>query len=204
MIVVGIAGGTASGKTTFAKALAARVGEEHTLLLPLDAYYHDPSHLPFEERTRINYDHPDAYDFALLLSHLEALGRNEPVPRLSYDYTEHARVVSEETLTPKRLVVLEGILVLCEPALRERLDLKLYIDTAVDVCLLRRLGRDIRERGRSIESVAAQYLEFVRPMHLEFTEPSKRHADLIIPEGAENRIALDMIAARVTELLEKS
>lgn len=201
MVVVGVAGGTGSGKTCFASALAARAGEDRALLLSLDAYYHDPSHLPFEERVRINYDHPNAYDFALLLSHLEALTRNEPVPKLAYDYVRHARVVSGATLTPRPLVILEGILALCDPALRDRLDLKLYIDTDADVRLLRRLARDVRERGRTLESVTEQYLGTVRPMHLEFTEPSKRYADLIIPEGGENRVALDMVAARVAELL---
>jgi uridine kinase len=154
-----------------------------------------------EERARINYDHPSAYDTDLLVAHLDALKRGEPVPRLAYDYVEHARVSLDGSVEPRPLVLLEGILVLEDRRVRERLDIKIFLDTDADVRLLRRIGRDVTERGRSLESVARQYLEWVRPMHLEFTEPSKRYADLIVPEGAENQVALDLVVARVLELL---
>jgi uridine kinase len=200
-IAIGVAGGTASGKTTFARAIAARVGPEKVAILSQDAYYHDPSHLPFEERTRINYDHPRAYDTELLTSHLDALKRGEAVPKLGYDVVVHARVVLDGRVDPRPIVLLEGILILEDQRLRNRLDIKIFIDTDPDVRVLRRLRRDIEERGRTLESVTRQYLETVRPMHLEFTEPSKRYADLIVPQGAENEVALDLVTARVLELL---
>lgn len=199
--LVGIAGGTSSGKTSFAAALAKRVGESRCLLISMDAYYHDPSHLPFEERVRVNYDHPDAFDVDLLVDHLDRLKGSEPVPRLAYDYVHHARVTTEEQLHPRPLVILEGILALESARLRDRFDIKLFIDADPDVRLLRRLERDVLERGRTLESVATQYLGSVRPMHLEFAEPSKRYADLIVPEGASNEVALDLVAARIAELL---
>jgi uridine kinase len=199
--VIGIAGGTNSGKTSFAKAVANRVGASSAAILSQDAYYHDPSHLPFEERARINYDHPSAYDSDLLLSHIDALKRGESVPRLAYDFVNHARVLLEGLLDPRPILLLEGILILEDPRLRERMDIKIFIDTDADVRILRRLERDIAERGRTLDSVIRQYLETVRPMHLEFTEPSKRYADLIVPTGAANRVALDLVVARVQEYL---
>ncbi len=202
-IAIGVAGGTASGKTSFARAVASRVGPEKVAILSQDAYYHDPSHLPFSERARINYDHPRAYDTELLTSHLDALKRGHPVPKLGYDFVAHARMVLPEQVEPRPILLLEGILILEDQRLRDRLDIKIFIDTDPDVRVLRRLRRDIEERGRTLESVTGQYLETVRPMHLEFTEPSKRYADLIIPQGAENRVALDLVAARVLELLAR-
>jgi uridine kinase len=200
-IAIGVAGGTASGKTTFARAIASRVGPEKVAILSQDAYYHDPSHLPFEERARINYDHPNAYDTELLTSHLDALKRGEAVAKLGYDFVVHARVVLDGRVEPRPIVLLEGILILEDQRLRDRLDIKIFIDTDPDVRVLRRLRRDIEERGRTLESVTRQYLETVRPMHLEFTEPSKRYADLIVPQGAKNEVALDLVTARVLELL---
>jgi uridine kinase len=202
-VVIGLGGGTASGKTCFASAIAERVGAERVLLLSQDSYYHDPSRLPPEERARVNYDHPQAYDTELLLSHLDSLRRGESVPRLGYDYVVHARVQYPETVAPKPVVILEGILALEDARVRERLDIKIFIDTDADVRLLRRLRRDVLERGRTLDSVTRQYLESVRPMHLQFTEPSKRHADLIVPEGVENRIALDLVVARILEILSR-
>lgn len=201
-VIVGIAGGTSSGKTSFARALATRVGEEQALLLSQDAYYRDPSHLPFEERTKINYDHPDAYETELLLEHLQALERGEAIDELAYDYAEHARVTTGERLEPRPVVLIEGNLVLAIDELRRELDLKLYIDAASDIRLLRRIARDTRDRGRTLESVSQQYLETVRPMHIAFTEPSRAFADLVIPEGAHNRVALDLVVARLRELLD--
>jgi uridine kinase len=202
--VIGLAGGTSSGKTSFARAIVDRVGLERVLLLSQDSYYHDPSRLPPEERTRINYDHPSAYDTDLLLSHLEVLKRGEGVPKLAYDYVVHARVNLDEEIVPRSLVLLEGILVLEDARVRDLLDIKIYIDADADVRLVRRFRRDIVERGRTVESVSRQYLEFVRPMHLAYVEPSRRHADVIVPEGAENRVALDLVVARIQELLDKS
>lgn len=200
-VLIGIAGGTGSGKTSFARSILRRIGDGNAILLSQDAYYVDPSHLPFEERTKINYDHPNSYETGLLLDHLDALRAGRPVPRLAYDYVEHARVDTGELIEPTPVILLEGIMVLVEKALRERFDVKLFIDTDADVRILRRLARDMRDRGRSLESVTRQYLESVRPMHLQFTEPSKRYADLIIPEGAHNDVALDLVVARIQELL---
>jgi uridine kinase len=202
-VVIGVAGGTGAGKTSFARAVAARVGTEKVALLSQDAYYHDPSHLPFEERALINYDHPRAYDSELLMSHLDALKRGERVTRLAYDFVAHARVVLDGCVEPRPILLLEGILILEDERLRDHLDIKIFIDTDADVRVLRRLGRDILERGRSLESVTRQYLDTVRPMHLEFTEPSKRYADLIVPRGAENQVALDLVVARIHELLSR-
>lgn len=203
-VAIGVAGGTGSGKTSFARAIADRVGPRQVLLLSQDAYYHDPSKLPFEERVRINYDHPDAFDTDLLVEHLDALKNGRGVPKLAYDYVRHQRVTSEASLGPRPVVILEGILVLEDERVRERLDIKLFIDTDADVRLLRRLKRDIRQRGRTLETVTKQYLDSVRPMHLAFVEPSKRHADLIVPEGAQNRVARELVVTRLRALLEAS
>ncbi len=200
-VLIGIAGGTGSGKTSFARAIAEHVGPENALLISQDAYYHDPSDLPMEERARVNYDHPDAFDTELLLEYLDELKAGRAVPRLTYDYARHVRVHTGEQLEPRKVMILEGILVLVEERLRDRLDVKIYIDTDADVRLLRQLSRDILDRGRTLETVTKQYLELVRPMHLEFTEPSKRYAHLIVPEGAENKVALDLVVARIQEFL---
>ena len=200
-ILIALAGGTGSGKTSFAVSIAERIGRDKALLLSQDAYYRDPSHLPLEERAKINYDHPDSYETELLLEHLDALKAGRDVPRLAYDYVEHARVLTGERVEPRPVILLEGIMVLAEEELRARFDIKLFIDTDPDVRILRRLARDMKDRGRTLESVTAQYLESVRPMHLQFTEPSKRYADLIIPEGARNEVALDLVVAHIQELL---
>jgi uridine kinase len=200
-VLIGIAGGTGSGKTSFAEAIIEAVGSETTLLLSQDAYYHDHQELSLEERAKINYDHPRAFDSDLLLHHLGELKSGRPVPRLTYDYATHARQETGGLLKSKLIVILEGILVLDEERLRRMLDIKLYIDADADVRLLRRLRRDILERGRDLEMVTQQYLQSVRPMHLEFIEPSKRYADLIVPEGAENQVALDLVVARIRAFL---
>ena len=184
-----------------ARSIVHRIGEDNAILLSQDAYYFDPSHLPFEERTKINYDHPDSYETSLLLEHLDTLKAGQSVPRLAYDYVEHARVDTGELIESADVILLEGIMVLAEEALRERFDMKLFIDTDADVRILRRLARDMSDRGRTLESVTEQYLESVRPMHLQFTEPSKKYADLIVPEGAGNEVALDLVVARIRELL---
>jgi uridine kinase len=200
-VLIGIAGGTGSGKTSFARSIVQRIGADNVILLSQDAYYVDPSNLPFEERTKINYDHPDSYETSLLLEHLDALKAGRSIPRLAYDYVEHTRVDTGELIESAPLILLEGIMVLADETLRGRFDMKLFIDTDADVRILRRLARDMKNRGRTLESVTKQYLESVRPMHLQFTEPSKRYADLIVPEGAHNDIALDLVVARIQELL---
>lgn len=200
-VLIGIAGGTGSGKTSFARSIVRRIGADNAVLLSQDAYYVDPSNLPFEERTKINYDHPDSYETSLLLEHLDALKAGRSIPRLAYDYVEHVRVDTGELIESAPLILLEGIMVLADATLRERFDMKLFIDTDADVRILRRLARDMRDRGRTLESVTKQYLDSVRPMHLQFTEPSKRYADLIVPEGAHNDVALDLVVARIQELL---
>jgi uridine kinase len=200
-VLVGIAGGTGSGKTSFAQKIQDRIGPDLCLNLNQDSYYKDGSGLTPEAQAAINYDHPDAFDTSLLVQDLRDLKAGRPVPYLTYDHATYSRKVLTDPLTPRPVILLEGILVLVEEPLRRLMDIKLFIDTDSDVRILRRLQRDIRERGRSFESVKKQYLDWVRPMHLEFVEPSKRYADLIIPEGAENAVALEAVAARIRAML---
>ena len=200
-VLVGIAGGTGSGKTSFAQKIQDRIGQDLCLNLNQDSYYKDGSGLTPEGQAAINYDHPDAFDTSLLVQDLRDLKAGRPVPYLTYDHATYSRKVLPDPLTPRPVILLEGILVLVEEPLRRLMDIKLFIDTDSDVRILRRLQRDIRERGRSFESVKKQYLDWVRPMHLEFVEPSKRYADLIIPEGAENAVAIEAVAARIRAML---
>ncbi len=200
-IIIGVAGGTGSGKTTVAMKILERVGAEHVAYIPHDAYYRDLSHLPPEERARVNFDHPDALETDLLIEHLKRLKAGEAVEVPVYDFTTHTRTHQTRRVGPAPVILVEGILVFAEPALRELFDVKLYVDTDADVRLIRRIQRDVRERGRSLESVLQQYLTTVRPMHLEFVEPSKRYADVIIPEGGHNEVAIEMVAARIRGLL---
>ena len=201
-ILIGVAGGTGSGKTSFARKLRARLGPERCLLIAQDAYYKDGSNLDPAARAALNYDHPDAFDTSLLVQDLRDLKAGRPVPHLAYDHATYARQVHPDPLAPHPVLLLEGILVLAEEALRRVMDIKLFIDTDADVRILRRLERDIRDRGRTFESVSRQYLESVRPMHLEFVEPSKRYADLIVPEGGENEVALEAVLARANAMLK--
>ena len=200
-VLVGIAGGTGSGKTSLAVKVRDRVGADRCLLIAQDAYYKDGSTLSPAAQAAINYDHPDAFDTSLLVQDLRDLRAGRPVPHLTYDHASYARRVLPDPLKPSQVVILEGILVLAEEPLRRLMDIKLFIDTDADVRILRRLSRDIQERGRSFDSVQRQYLDSVRPMHLEFVEPSKRYADLIVPEGAENEVALEAVVARVNAML---
>lgn len=202
-VLVGIAGGTGSGKTSLAGKIVERVGADLCLLLAQDAYYKDGSTLAPDAQAALNYDHPDAFDTSLLVQDLRDLKSGRPVPCLTYDHASYSRRVLPDPLVPKPVVILEGILVLAEEPLRRLMDIKLFIDTDADVRILRRLQRDIHERGRSFQSVQRQYLGSVRPMHLEFVEPSKRYADLIIPEGAENEVALEAVVARVRAMLAR-
>ena len=198
--LIGVAGGSNSGKTTIANRLAELMGDERLSLIKLDSYYVERSHQPMEERVAANYDHPDAFDWALLNDHLAALTAGASVEVPVYDYTIHDRSDQFVTVKATRVVVVEGILVLWEPRLRERFDLKIFVDTPADERLVRRLKRDVAERGRTPDNILQQYVQTVRPAHELFIEPSKRHADVIVPEGGLNRPAIDVLLARVREL----
>ena len=195
-LIVGVVGGSGSGKTTVAHAIAESV-EGGAVVLDQDAYYHDLAHLTLEERRSINFDHPDSIDTELFVAHLEALGAGEPVDKPTYDFAAHTRAAETVRIEPGRVVVVDGILLFVDPRLRRMFDLRIYVDVADDVRFIRRLLRDLTERGRSLENVIEQYLDTVRPMHLEFVEPSRRHADVIIPEGGQNRVGIEMILAHV-------
>ena len=200
-VTIGVAGGTGSGKTTIAHAILERVGWHHIAYLQHDAYYHDASNLPPEERARLNFDHPDALDSALLARHIQELQAGRPVDVPIYDFTTHTRRPETRRVNPEPVILVEGILIFAEPVLRDLMDIKIFVDTDPDLRFIRRLQRDIKERGRTVDSVIEQYLSTVRPMHLEFVEPSKRYADIIIPEGGFNEVALDMVVARIRALL---
>lgn len=200
-IIIGVAGGTGSGKTTVSQEILRRVGAERIVFIQHDSYYRDRSHLSLEERARLNYDHPDSLESEFLVSHLQQLRAGQPVEIPVYDFTIHTRTDEARCVEPKWVILVEGILIFAEPALREMFDVKIWVDTDADVRFIRRLRRDITERGRTVESVIEQYEETVRPMHLEFAEPSKRYADVIIPEGGFNTVAMDMVVARILEML---
>jgi len=200
-VIIGVAGGTASGKTTVSDAILERVGRQHIIYLQHDSYYRDLSYLPLEERTKLNFDHPDALETELLVSHLRQLQAGEPVEVPIYDFATYRRSAETRRIEPRRVILLEGLLIFVDKELREMMDVKLYVDTDADLRFIRRLERDIQERGRTMESVIHQYLTTVRPMHLEFVEPSKRYADIIIPSGGFNTTAIEVIVARVERLL---
>jgi len=200
-IILGIAGGTGSGKTTVANVILDRVGAGRIVLLAHDAYYRDLRDLPRAQRDIINFDHPDSLETELLVHHLQALRKGEPVEVPIYDFTTHARTNLTRHVEPQLVILVEGILVFAERGLRELFDVKIFVDTDPDVRFIRRLQRDIEERGRTVASVIQQYQMTVRPMHLEFVEPSKRYADVIIPEGGLNTVAMDMVVARIRTLL---
>ena len=201
-IIVGIAGGTGSGKTTVARSIHDRVGRDRIEWISHDSYYREFEGLDAEARHHINFDHPDSLESELLARHLDALAKGFPVEVPIYDFTTHARKTETHRVEPRKVIIVEGILVLAESELRKRIDIKLFVDTPPDIRFVRRLMRDIKTRGRSLESVVEQYMSTVRPMHEEFVEPSKRYADLIIPEGGENQVALDAIISRVEHLVE--
>jgi uridine kinase len=201
-LIVGVVGGSGSGKTTVAHAIAESV-EAGAMVLDQDAYYRDLAHLTLDERRRINFDHPDSIDTELFVAHLEALAAGEPVDKPTYDFAAHTRAAETVRIEPGRVVVVDGILLFVDPRLRRMFDLRIYVDVADDVRFIRRLLRDLTERGRSLESVIEQYLDTVRPMHLEFVEPSRRHADVIIPEGGQNRVGIELILAHVQRELAR-
>lgn len=201
-LVIGIAGGSGSGKTTVANVILERVGAHRIAYLPHDAYYKDLSNLPPQQRAEVNFDHPNSLETHLLIYHIQQLKSHQPVELPIYDFTTHTRTEKHIPVEPHRVIIVEGILIFGEARLRELFDVKLFVDTDADLRFIRRLQRDITERGRTTESVIQQYLATVRPMHLEFVEPSKRYADVIIPEGGYNNVAMDMVVARINTLLE--
>lgn len=202
-IVFGVAGGTASGKTTVAQSILNAVGASQVAYLEHDAYYKDMSHLPLAERAQLNYDHPESLETDLMVQHVERLLQGESVQVPIYDFTQHRRTSQTKQVKASPIILVEGILIFTHPRLRELMDIKVYVDTDPDVRFIRRMTRDMEERGRSLDSIVKQYLDTVRPMHLEFVEPSKRYADVIIPRGGLNRVALDMVVSRLMELLRQ-
>jgi uridine kinase len=200
-IVIGVAGGTGSGKTTVSEAILDRVGRDEIAYLQHDSYYKDRSHVPPEERANANFDHPDALESELLAQHLKSLKAGQGVEVPLYDFTSHTRRDETVHVEPRNVILVEGILIFAEKVLRDLMDVKVFVDTDADLRFIRRLQRDISERGRTVESVIRQYTETVRPMHLEFVEPSKRYADIIIPEGGFNVTAIDMIVAKVKDMI---
>lgn len=200
-LVIGIAGGSGSGKTTVAQTILNRVSPDRIAFLQHDAYYKDLRELPPIQRAEVNFDHPNSLDTDLLIQHIDQLKANQSVKLPIYDFSTHSRTDQTYTVYPRRVILVEGILIFVEPPLRELFNIKLFVDTDPDIRFIRRLQRDITERGRTTESVIHQYLSTVRPMHLEFVEPSKRYADVIIPEGGFNTAALDMVIARIEALL---
>ncbi len=200
-LVIGIAGGSGSGKTTVAQEILNRVGASRIAYLPHDAYYKDLSGLPPVQRAEVNFDHPNSLESELLAQHISQLRNYQPVELPVYDFSIHTRTEKTISIKPQRVIMVEGILIYAEPELRKLFDIRIFVDTDSDLRFIRRLQRDLTERGRTTESVVHQYLKTVRPMHLEFVEPSKRYADVIIPEGGFNTAALDMVVARIEEML---
>ena len=201
-LILGIAGGTGSGKTTVARSLIELIGPENIAYLEHDNYYRDLSHLSFEERAQVNFDHPDSFDTEFMIEHIKSLKQGKAVDKPVYSYKNHERTEEVIPVYPHPLIIVEGILVLENPALRSLMDIKLFVDTEDDVRLVRRLRRDIAERGRSLERVLGQYEATVRPMHLTFVLPSRRYADVIIPRGGGNRVAIQMVADGITRQLQ--
>ncbi|TCP54568.1 uridine kinase [Tumebacillus sp. BK434] len=201
-VLIGIAGGTGSGKTSVAREITHNIDPENIVLIEQDNYYKDQSHLTMAERVQTNYDHPHAFDNDLLLEHLHMLLNNKAIEKPIYNFAEHTRADYTELVEPKQVVVLEGIMALEDERLRDLMDIKIFVDTDADVRIIRRILRDIKERGRSIESVVEQYMGIVRPMHMQFIEPTKKYADLIIPEGGQNRVAIDILVAKVNDIVK--
>ncbi len=200
-ILVGIAGASASGKSLLANTLVEELQSEHVCVISEDSYYRDQSHMSMVERVRTNYDHPDSMDHDLMLEHMNMLKEGQAVNVPLYDYTAHNRKEECRHVLPARVILIEGILLFTRPEVRQAFDLRFYMDTPLDICLIRRMKRDIVERGRDVDSVIKQYLETVRPMFLQFIEPARQHADLIIPHGGKNRIAIDLIKTKIQDLI---
>lgn len=200
-LIIGVAGGSGSGKTTVVNKIIQDIGKDDVLLMEHDSYYRDLSHLPLEKRIKQNFDHPSALETELMIRHIDALRNGYRIEIPVYDFVAHTRADKSISASPKKIILIDGILIFSESDLRNRMDIKIFVDTDDDVRLLRRLRRDIHERGRDFEGVLKQYEKFVRPMHLEFVEPSKRYSDIIIPRGGENKVALQMVIACIKEKL---
>jgi uridine kinase len=202
-ILIGIAGGSGSGKTLVARTIVRELGSDRVVIIDQDSYYRNLEDIPFRDREARNFDHPDAFDNDLLKDHIRDLLAGRPIEQPVYDYAQHRRLPETRRIGEHLVVVLEGILIYVDPELRELMDIKLFIDADADVRFIRRLRRDLIERGRSVDSIVRQYEESVRPMHLQFVEPSKRHADLIVPEGGHNKVAIDLVKTKIRELLRE-
>src|SRR5690554_6641954 len=202
-LIIGITGGTGSGKSTVSKEIFKLIPEKKIAVIEQDSYYKDQSHLTFEERTKTNYDHPMAFDNELLIKHLKDLLDNKPIEKPIYDFEKHTRKKETITVEPKDIIILEGILILFEEEIRNLLDIKIFVDTDSDVRVIRRILRDIKERGRTLDSVIFQYMDTVRPAHLQFIEPTKRYADIVIPEGGYNKVAIDIMVAKINSILNE-
>lgn len=201
-IIIGISGGSASGKSSIANEIYEYFKHEHTIkIIRLDDYYKDQSHLTMEQRVKTNYDHPLAFDMDLLVKHLDLLKSNQSIEKPIYDFTVHNRSLQVEVINPRDVFILEGLFVLNEVQIRERCDILIYVDTDADIRFIRRLKRDMQERGRSLESVCNQYLQTVRPMHEQFVEPSKKYAHIIIPEGSSNQVAVDLLITKISSIV---
>ena len=202
-ILVGVAGGSGSGKTTVANNLVKAFKAEDAALVEQDAYYRELINMTMEEKAKVNFDHPDSIEFELLRKHLESLKNGESIERPIYDFTTHSRKEGTVKINPSKIIIVEGILIFAVPEIRELFDMKIFVDTDADEMILRRIERDMNERGRSLESVRDQYLATVKPIYLEFCEPSKRYADIIIPRGGENKVAVDMVISTLKGYLNK-
>jgi uridine kinase len=200
-LCIGVAGGTGSGKTTVSESIVSRVGADRIAVINQDRYYHDLSHVDESRWLHHNFDHPSAIEEQLFVSHVQLLKNGRPAPVPMYDFTRHVRLDEVDLLAPRPVILIEGILILTIPELRDLMDIKIFVDTDPDIRLIRRLQRDMEERGRTLEGVVTQYLATVRPMHLEFVEPSKRWADVIIPEGGFNEVALELVISRIKAML---
>ena len=203
-MIIGISGGTGSGKTTVAQKIIAPVGAGNVVYLQQDSYYRNLGDMPLDLRHRVNYDHPDAFDTELLINHLDALRAGEGIEQPIYDYPTHSRKTETIRVEPRPVIIVEGILVFVNPQMRSLMDLKIFVDTDADIRFIRRLDRDVHERGRTVESVITQYQTTVRPMHLQFVEPSKRYADIIIPEGGFNDVGIDLVTGKIKSLLGRA
>lgn len=201
-LVIGIAGGSGSGKTTVTKKVFEVFRKHSVVVIEQDYYYKDQSHLPFEKRLETNYDHPFAFDNDLFIQQIEQLLRYEAVETPTYDYSQHTRAQETRLIEPRDVLILEGMLILDDPRIRELMDIKIYVDTDADLRILRRITRDMKERDRSLQSIIDQYVDVVRPMHNQFIEPTKRYADIIVPEGGQNEVAIDLIVTKIKSIVE--